>query len=291
MKRTIVIAEVGECFNGDMEIAKRLMSVAKEVGCDIVKFQTLDYENISEDDPEKDWFKKIALNPDYIEYLAKYAKEINIPILFSPENKKTAKWLFDFGLKDVKIASNLITDIELIKFINRSFDRVFMSTGMASLDEVKETVNRLNKVDDLYIMHCISEYPTGPLLEKRGLKALSNEDVRFNMMRILMELFPQHKVGYSDHTSGTLAPVVAVAMGAKVIEKHITLNRQTPIRNYQTHGEYLGTDHVLSLEPDELREMIRQIRETEKMFGPSRWERSGGEKILREFLRERFNNP
>lgn len=290
MKRTIVIAEVGECFNGDMEIAKRLMSAAKEADCDIVKFQTLDYESISENDPEKDWFEKIALNPNYIRYLIKYAQEIDIQILFSPENKKTANWLFEFGLKDIKIASSLITDIELINFINISFSRVFMSTGMASLNEVEEAVNRLDRIHNLCIMHCISEYPTGPLLEKRGLKALSNEDVRFNMMQILMGSFPQHKIGYSDHTAGILAPIAAVAMGAKVIEKHITLDRQTPIKNYESGGEYLGTDHILSLEPGELKEMIRQIRETEKMFGSSRWERTEGEKNLREFLRQRFNS-
>ena len=106
-------------------------------------------------------------------------------------------------------------------------------------------------------MHCISEYPTGPLLEQRGLKALSNEDVRLNMMRMLIELFPQYNIGYSDHTCGILAPLVAVAMGAKVIEKHITLDRQTPMKNFETGGEYLGTDHVLSLEPEELGEMVK----------------------------------
>jgi sialic acid synthase SpsE len=137
-------------------------------------------------------------------------------------------------------------------------------------------------------MHCVSEYPTGPLLEQRGLKALSPEEVRLNMMRILMALFPQHKIGYSDHTVGILAPVAAVAMGAAVIEKHITLDRKTPVENFLQGKEYLGTDHVLSLEPAELREMVRQIREVEQMLGPWKWERSEGELILREFLRERF---
>lgn len=288
MHRTIIIAEIGECFNGDLDIAKRLIFVAKEAGCDIAKFQTLDYENISEDDPEKEWFKRIALDSEKIVYLTNYAKEINIQILFTPENVKTAGWLLDVGLKDVKIASSSVADIEFIEFINLHFERVFMSTGMASLDEVNEAVNCLNKVCDLYIMHCISDYPTGPLLEQRGLKALSHEDVRLNMMLMLMGLFTQHKVGYSDHTSGILAPVTAVAMGAKVIEKHITLDRHTPIKNFETGGEYLGTDHVLSIEPNELKEMVMQIREVEKMIGDWRWERSEGEKILKDFLRGRF---
>lgn len=288
MGKTIIIAEIGECFNGEINEAKKLVLMAKDAGCDIAKFQTLDYENISEDDPEKEWFKKIALNPEKIRYLIKYAEEIDFQILFTPENIKTAVWLLDLGLKDAKIASNTVVDKEFIEFINHHFERVFMSTGMASLDEVKEAVSLLDKVQTLFIMHCISEYPTGPLLEQRGLKALSYEDVRLNMMRILMELFPQHNIGYSDHTSGILAPVAAVAMGAKVIEKHITLDRKIPIENFLKGKEYLGTDHVLSIEPDELKEMVKQIRDVEKMFGQWCWERSDGEKILRNFLRKRF---
>jgi sialic acid synthase SpsE len=194
----------------------------------------------------------------------------------------------DADLKSVKIASNCIYDLQLIKFINCHFEQVFLSTGMASLDEVNIAVNHLTNISDLYIMHCISEYPTGPLLEDRGLKALSHENVRLNMMRMLMELFPQHKIGYSDHTSGILASVVSVAMGAKVIEKHITLDKNIPIENFREGKEYLGTDHVLSIEPDELKEMVCQIREVEKMFGEWKWERSEGEIILRDFLRERF---
>lgn len=290
MDKTIIIAEIGECFNGDFKIAKRMILAAKDAGCDMAKFQTLDYENISEDDPEKEWFKKIALDPEKIKYLIAYSKEVDAPIIFTPENIKTCRWLLDAGLKDIKIASSSITDKDLLKFVNRNFKKVFISTGMASLKEIKEAVSYLNKIPDLYIMHCISEYPTGPLLKKNGLKALSSENVKLRMMGILMKLFPKYKIGYSDHTSGILAPVAAVAMGAKVIEKHITLDRETPIRNFTSGGTYLGTDHVLSLEPDELIEMVRDIREVEKMFGSYRWERSEGERILLRFLKERFKN-
>lgn len=290
MHRTLVIAEIGECFNGDMDTARNLIFAARDAGCDIAKFQTLDYENISEDDPEKEWFYRIALNPDKISSLVKWANNAGIGILFTPENIKTAQWILDVGLTDIKIASSSAADVELINFIAANFKRVFMSTGMATLDEVYNAVNRLTDVPDLYIMHCISEYPTGPLLEQRGLIALSNENVRLNMMRILMELFPQCKVGYSDHTDGILAPVAAVAMGAQVIEKHITLDRNTPLENYRSGSEYLGTDHVLSIEPDILAEMVRQIREVEKMIGEWKWERTEGETILKEFLRGRFNN-
>lgn len=289
MHKTIIIAEIGECFNGDLDIARKLISVAKESGCDIVKFQTLDYENIYPSDPEAKWFRKIALNPEKIGRLIKYANKAKIKILFSPENVKTAKWLLGAGLTGVKIGSSSLVDKNLIKFINDNFKQVFLSTGMAFLAEVKNAVKGLNKVNELYILHCISEYPTGPLLKKRGLKALSPKDVRLNMMRILMDAFPQRKIGYSDHTCGILAPVVAVAMGAKVIEKHITLNRKKPIGNYLSHKEYLGTDHVLSLEPCELREMVNRIRQVELMLGELKWERSKGEKLLKDFLRARFD--
>jgi N,N'-diacetyllegionaminate synthase len=288
MNRVIIIAEIGECFNGDLEIAKKLIAAAKDAGCDMAKFQTLDYENISENDPEREWFHKIALNREKIHFLIGYAKEIGISILFTPENVRTARWILDAGLEDVKIASSCIRDEDLIRFVNSNFKRIFMSTGMASLDEINEAIHSLPDVRDIYLMHCISEYPTGPLLEQRGLKALDHEDVHMNMMKMLMLLFPDLKIGYSDHTDGILAPVAAVAAGARVIEKHITSNRKTPMEHFKAGKEYLGTDHVLSLEPHELKEMVRQIRETEKILGEWKWERTEGEKILIQFLRKRF---
>lgn len=289
MSKVLVIAEVGECFNGNMKTAEKLINASKEAGCDIVKFQVLDSENIAEDDPEREWLKKVSLDRAKIKQLIAGAKRTGIEILFTPENAKTAKWLSDARQSAVKIASSSITDMEYIRYVNEHFNRVYISTGMASLEEVAEAVRGLNKVRGLSIMHCVSEYPTGPLLEKRGLKALANSDVRLNMMRILMDLFPQHVIGYSDHTSGILAPIVAVAMGARVIEKHITMDRKTPVNSFKTGKKYLGTDHVLSLEPGELKEMVRQIREIEKMFGDKEWKRSSGEEILKVFLRKRFS--
>lgn len=288
MNRTLIIAEIGECFNGNLSTAGRLIQEAREAGCDIVKFQTLDYENIALDDPERDWFFKIALYPKKIRYLISCADKAGIRILFSPENIKTAQWLLDSGLNDVKIASSLLVDDELLRFVNKKFRRVFISTGMASIKEIKKAIHSLDKIKDLYIMHCISEYPTGPLLKKRGLKALAPEDARLNMMKMLKQLFPSYKVGYSDHTDGILAPVAAAAMGADVIEKHITLDRKKPIMNFKKGRGYLGTDHILSIEPGELKEMVRQIREVEVMLGSFKWERSAGERILRRFLINRF---
>lgn len=108
------------------------------------------------------------------------------------------------------------------------------------------------------------------------------------MMIILKKSFPQYKIGYSDHTVGLLAPICAVAAGAEVIEKHITLDRSRPVELYNSGKGYLGTDHIFSLEPDELREMVRQIRQVEKILGDWKWERTEGEKILKDFLVSRF---
>ena len=287
-QRILIIAEIGECFNGDLAAAQKLIQVAKESGCDYAKFQTLDASKVASDDPESEWFLKIALNQEQIRSLVTYGEQIGIPVLFTPENRETAAWLYDLGLKAIKIASSCLVDESLLAYVNDHFEIVFLSTGMGSLSEINQAVESLQNVGTLYVLHCISEYPTGPLLEQRGLRALAHQDVHLNMMKMLMALFPQHRIGYSDHTAGILAPVAAAAAGAQVIEKHITLDRGTPVRNYQTGGEYLGTDHILSLEPDELKEMVKQIREVETMLGPWRWERTEGEKLLVEFLRGRF---
>lgn len=287
--RILIIAEIGECFNGDIRIAKKLIDVAKETDCDLVKFQTLDSTNISDSDPERDWLKKVSLNPKKIANLINYAKDSGIDILFTPENIETAGWLLDAELSNVKIASSSVTDAELVKFVGENFQKVFISTGMASLEEVHSAIDFLKNVPELYIMHCVSEYPTGPLLEQRGLKALSHENVNLNMMKILMKSFSDKKVGYSDHTSGILAPIAAAAMGAQVIEKHVTLDREIPIKNFNSGKTYLGTDHVLAIEPANLKKMILAIREIEKMLGPMEWQRSDGEKTLREFIRTRFS--
>lgn len=287
--RTLVIAEIGECFNGSLAAAKRLMHEAQKAGCDIIKFQTLDCESINPHDSEREWFLKIALNPEKIRHLAGYAQKMHMRILFTPENIKTAQWLIDARLQEVKIASSSLADTALIRFVNNSFKRVFISTGMAALGEIKKAVSMLKDVSDLYIMHCISEYPTGPLLEKRGLRPLAEENTRLNMMKMLIELFPDKKIGYSDHTQGILAPILAVAGGARVIEKHITLDRETPVSNFRMGGEYLGTDHILSIEPTELKKMVSEIRKVERMLGEWKWERSEGENLLRKFLRKRFS--
>lgn len=283
-----IIAEVGECFNGSMEQAQKMIKEAAQAGCDVVKFQVLDMDEVSVDDPEYDWFCKIELDREKIRLLKKWAEEKHIDILFTPVSLKTASFLVEEGLHTVKIASSFIRKTELIEYINDHFSMVYVSTGMADLEEVRTAVQILNKPEEVIILHCISEYPTGPLLEQRGLKALDEQDAHLNMIRILKQEFPEYRIGYSDHTDGIFIPVIAAAMGAEVIEKHFTLDRQTPIHNYVQKKEYMGTDHVLSVEPSDLRKMVELIRRAENCQGDMKWSRSKGETILRDFLRGRY---
>lgn len=288
--RILIIAEIGECWNGDFAQAKRLIEVAAGAGCDYAKFQTLDRNGIADDDPEREWFLGIALDREQLLELRDHAIRNGIAFLATPEKRKHAEMLASMGCKDVKIASSCLVDDDLLDYVNRNFTRVFLSTGLAELPEIDAAVRRLARVPELFILHCIAEYPTGPLLDERGLVALRDDDVHMAMMNILAERYPRAKAGYSDHTVGLLAPMVAAAAGARVIEKHITLDRETPVRNFKTGGRYLGTDHVLSLEPAELAEMVRSIRAIESMMGEKEWRRSAGEKKMREFLRSRFHH-
>lgn len=291
MRRKVeIIAEIGECFNGDMETADKLIAAAATAGCDYAKFQTLDIDGIDNDDPERDWFLKIALDKERIEYLRERCALHGIEFLCSPEKKRQAEMLRELGERRVKIASSCVVDAELMDYVAKTFPVVFVSTGMASLKEVDAAMEKLSGQEKIYLMHCVSEYPTGPLLEKRGLRALEPSNVRLRMMDFLMERYPNAIVGYSDHTAGTAAPIAAVARGAGVLEKHITLDRTTPMRNYLEGKRYLGTDHVLSLEPEELEAMVAAIRDVEAMLAPETWERTEGEKILMDFLRGRFDN-
>lgn len=290
MKKVIIIAEIGECWNGDKEQAKMLIKNAALSGCDYVKFQTLDPDTVRSNDPERDWFLKVSLNDKMIDFIISLAHKNKIKPLFSPANAKKAKVLKEkFNLNEVKVASSVFHNREAVKYIAKNYKRVFLSTGMSSLSEIRSITSLFNKKNnELYLLHCISEYPTGPLLKERGLVSLAEEDVHLNMMLILKKLFPHYRIGYSDHSAGLLVPVCAVAAGAEVIEKHITLDRRRPVRLYNSTRGYLGTDHIFSLEPNELKQMVKQIRHVERIFGDLTWKRTKGEKTLKKFLVGRF---
>ena len=286
--RTQVIAEVGECFNGNFDTAIDMVCVAADAGCDVVKFQLLDMAEVAQDDPEYDWFSRLSLPQPRMELLIAQAEKCDIDILFTPVSIATAADIYKCGQKKVKIASSFVRKQELLEYINTHFEEVYLSTGMAELEEVRQAVELLESPRKIKILHCISEYPTGPLLEQRGLTALQEKDAHLAMISILKEEFPNMTIGYSDHTDDIFVPVLAAAMGAEIIEKHITMDREEPIKHFHDGDVYMGTDHVLSIEPEKLCEMVQQIRRMEEIRGEKEWKRTEGEMVLRDFLRGRY---
>ncbi len=259
MNRTLVIAEAGVNHNGSLETAKKLTDAAKECGADIVKFQTAkldslvskyaamaDYQkkNIGHEESQKEMLSKLLLSYDDFVDLADYCKKVGIRFLSTPFDIESIHFLDP--MQDMwKVPSGEITNYPYLVEIGKTGKPVIMSTGMCYMNEVHDAVDvlRNNGVKDITLLHCTTQYPT-PINE-----------VNLNVMKTLSKEF-DCPVGYSDHTQGIEVDLAAVAMGAAVIEKHFTLDRNMP-----------GPDHKASLEPDELKSMIDGIRKVEEARG------------------------
>jgi len=259
MNKSIIIAEAGVNHNGDIETAKRLIDVAADAGVDYVKFQTFkankivtkqakraNYQNknTKDLDTQYEMLKKLELNEDSHHVLIKYCNHKGIKFLSTGFDLDSLEFLHKIGIRLAKIPSGEITNLPYLRKISELFPEVILSTGMSNIEEVREAVevllkNGLNK-ENLTLLHCNSDYPT------------QMEDVNLNAMLHLKREFGV-KVGYSDHTLGIEVPIAAVALGAKLIEKHFTLDRNLP-----------GPDHRASLEPIELKDMVSTIRNIEK---------------------------
>ena len=265
MKRVIIIAEAGVNHNGDINKAKQLINKAVEASVDYIKFQTFktelcisknavkaDYQientqNSSESQLEM--VKKLELSFDQFVELEKYCNQKNIKFLSTGFDSESLTFLAQLGVTIAKIPSGEITNLPYLRQVASLFPEVILSTGMATIDEIKDAVKVLTdngvSKDKITILHCNTEYPTP--MEDVNLKA---------MLHIQRELgLP---IGYSDHTLGIEVPIAAVALGATVIEKHFTLDKTLP-----------GPDHKASLEPNELKAMVSAIRNIEKAIGGS----------------------
>jgi N-acetylneuraminate synthase/N,N'-diacetyllegionaminate synthase len=254
-----IIAEAGVNHNGSIELAKKLIDAAKDAGADAVKFQTFKAENIVVKNAEKaeyqkettgegsqyDMIKKLELTEEDFEELANYAKKKDILFLSSPFDKESVDLLYGLDVPVFKVGSGEITNFPLLKHIAKKEKPIILSTGISTLGEVEEALNviRSEGVEDVILLHCVSNYPA------------RIEDVNLRAMGTLKQAF-KIPVGFSDHTLGITVPIAAVALGACVIEKHFTLDRSLP-----------GPDHKASLEPDELREMVKSIRDVGKALG------------------------
>ena len=258
-RKVIIIAEAGVNHNGDMDLAKALIDAAADAGVDYVKFQTFsaeklvskdakkaDYQsrNIGDDnDSQFEMLKSLELSPEQHLELIAYCNEHGLSFFSTAFDLDSLQFLHDIGLKMVKIPSGELTNLPYLELAAKLFESVILSTGMATMEEINAAVdvfinNGIAK-DQITILHCNTEYPTP--YEDVNLKA---------MLHIQMEL--KTEIGYSDHTLGIEVPIAAVALGAKVIEKHFTLDRNLP-----------GPDHRASLEPEELKAMVQSIRNIE----------------------------
>ncbi|WP_407399442.1 N-acetylneuraminate synthase [Anaerovibrio sp.] len=260
MEKVCIIAEAGVNHNGDIIIAKKMVDVAKKAGVDYIKFQTFvpeklvsryaekaEYQKETTDATESqlDMLRKLSLSEDEFVSLRNYCDEVGIGFISTPFDLESIDFLEKMDMDFWKIPSGEITNLPYLEKIAGTGRKVILSTGMSDIQEIEDAVKVLenNGVPEIVLLHCNTQYPT-PF-----------EDVNLSAMETIARE-TNKEVGYSDHTKGIEAPIAAVAMGATVIEKHFTLDKNME-----------GPDHKASIEPDELTQMVRAIRHIEKAIG------------------------
>jgi N,N'-diacetyllegionaminate synthase len=260
VNRTLIIAEAGVNHNGSLELAKKLVDTAKSSGADVIKFQTFISKNvISKNAPKADYQKKnhnieenqlemvrkLELSFEDFSKLNDYCKVKEIEFMSTAFDFDSIDFLDSLEMGTWKIPSGEITNLPYLIKVAKLNKPVILSTGMSTMEDIRSAVEIIkeNGVSDLTILHCTTEYPTP--FEDVNLKAMNTIREEFNV-----------NIGYSDHTKGIEVPIAAVALGATVIEKHFTLDRNME-----------GPDHKASLEPNELKAMVDSIRHIELALG------------------------
>lgn len=257
---TFIIAEAGVNHNGDIETAKKLVDVAADAGADAVKFQTFQAEKLVCKNAQKagyqlqttdgretqyEMLKKLELTQKMHKELINYCNKKNIMFLSTPFDEESLYLLVQLQLHIIKIPSGEITNYPFLKAIAQTGEKVIMSTGMSTIEEIRQAVKILkdNGSKEIALLHCNTQYPT-PYC-----------DVNLKAMQTIRNV-TGCEVGYSDHTLGIEIPIAAVTLGATIIEKHFTLDRNMK-----------GPDHKASLEPIELKNMVKAIRNVEIALG------------------------
>ena len=259
-ERVYIIAEAGVNHNGDIRLAKKLIDAGKEAGVDCVKFQTwITEELITKDAPKAkyqlkndgegsqfDMLKKLELSFNDFRELKRYSEEQGIDFLSTPDEKKSLDFLVDeLKIKLIKVGSGEIRNLLYLKQIGQKKLPVILSTGMSNISDVEIAYYTLleNGATHVALLHCTSEYPA------------PYETVNLRAMNTLKEVF-KTDVGYSDHTNGIEISIAAVALGARIIEKHFTLDKDME-----------GPDHKASLDPKELNNLVKSIRNVSNALG------------------------
>jgi N,N'-diacetyllegionaminate synthase len=259
----LVMVDAGVNHNNDIERAKELIRNAAESGADIIKFQTYKAETIATKVAPRYWDPRLDTDGGGSQYdtfsrvddlpleayyvMKKLCQELKIILCSTPFNLDDAKFLKELDMDAYKISSSDITYPQLIREVARIGKPVILSTGTASVGEIEEAMSIIHSEgnEDIILQHCILSYPC------------RDEDANLAKMIKLQKIFEDIPVGYSDHTLGTVVPITAVAMGARTVEKHFTIDKSLPD----------SPDHSLSLDPYELREMVSSIRRVEKSKG------------------------
>jgi N-acetylneuraminate synthase/N,N'-diacetyllegionaminate synthase len=282
-KSVYIIAEAGVNHNGDINLAYKLCDAAKEAGVDAVKFQTWKTEKIvtkkallaeyqeaniaNKKASQYEMLKQLELSYDEFRKLKEHCDNIGIQFLSTPDTEEDTDFLLEIGMPLLKIGSGDVTNIPFLRIVGRKQKKVVLSTGMSTLADVEKAYNALieSGAPEVALLHCTTNYPC------------PYEEVNLNAMRTLKEAF-KCQVGYSDHTMGIEVPVAAVAMGAEIIEKHFTLDKNME-----------GPDHKASLEPQELKQMVTSIRNIEMALGdgikrPNASEQKNAEVVLKRII-------
>ena len=263
-QKVFIIAEAGVNHNGDKSLAFKLCDVAKEVGADAVKFQTWKTEkivtksatlaeyqenNISDKGASQyEMLKQLELSYDDFLEVKDYCDQIGIQFLSTPDTEEDMDFLLGLGIPVLKIGSGEVTNIPFLRAIGKRRQKVILSTGMSTLADVEKAYHTLMEsgAKKVSLLHCTTNYPC------------PYHEVNLQAMQTLKAAF-KCQVGYSDHTMGIEVPIAAVAMGAEIIEKHFTLDRNME-----------GPDHKASLDPEELKQMVISIRNIEQAMGVKR---------------------
>lgn len=271
--KTYIIAEAGVNHNGSVDLARRLIDAAKSSGADAVKFQTFVTDKVmtrnaglaayqkkaNSGGTQYDMVKALELDYENFAWLKNYADSIGINFLSTPDDEDSLNFLVDeLNIPIIKIGSGEVTNLHFLKKIAAKKKPMILSTGMSSLGEVERAVRVIQEVSrsELVLLHCTTNYPCPP------------NEVNLRAMQTLKDAF-KLTIGYSDHTSSSEIAVAAVALGARFLEKHLTLSKNMS-----------GPDHAASLDPIEFQLMVKQIRNTERALGDGiKWPNSSEEKI------------